>query len=203
MKIYQLFPFLLLLTACMEHQKEPVSNTKPTTQHPCAGMKDTSFHQLFTLSPGYADLEELVKFIEARGELKQYRDKGQPLYSADTGIVLSRLLCEEDFYNSPVESWHLDSVVRISTTLKLVKPVPGAKGIFGTIRLTQCNFVSEAEKEKALALFKKGSWGNPILKWNEYRISVNKNRIYILEPSLAMMTDPLNRCLKAMEERWK
>ena len=194
---------LILLPSCMDQQKEPASSTKMEIQLPCKERKDTAIHQVFKLTAAEDDLGELIKFIEGRGELKQYQEKGVPAYFKDTGIVLTRILCEDDNYNPPLERWFLDSILTISTTLKLVKEVSGAKGIFGTIHLTQCNFVSETEKEKALALFQKASWGDPQQKWNEYSLLSHKNRIYILEPSLAMMADPLNRCLKTIEEKWR
>lgn len=203
MRNYFFYTLLILLPSCMDQQKEPASGTKTEIQHPCAGLKDTAIHRVFKLTTAVDDLPELVKFIEGRGELKQYQDKGMPAYFKDTGIVLTRILCEDDNYNPPIERWFLDSVFTISTSFKLVKEVSGAKGIFGTIHLTQCNFDSETEKEKALALFQKASWGDPQHKWNEYSLLSHKNRIYILEPSLAMMTDPLHRCLKALEEKWR
>ncbi len=203
MKKHGILYFLFLLSSCIDKQKEPVSSTKMEIQLPCKERKDTAIHQVFKLTAAEDDLGELVKFIEGRGELKQYQKKGMPVYFKDTGILLKRILCEDDYFNSPIERWFLDSVFTISTSFKLVKPVTGAKDIFGAIHLTQCNFVSETEKEKALALFQKASWGDPQQKWNEYSLLSHKNRIYVLEPSLAMMTDPLHRCLKAMEEKWR
>lgn len=194
-----IYIFLLLLSSCHEQKKEPVTIATPEPQQPCAGFRDTTFHRVFTYASTPGDLEKLVKYIESKGELKQYQEKGKPLYFKDTGIVLTRLLCEENIYNSPEESWHLDNVARLSTTLKLVKPVPGAKGIYGTIQLAQCSFASKAERDSALTLFKIASWGNPVKKWNEYRIRTVGNNIYILSPSLAMMEDPLRRCLKLIE----
>lgn len=203
MKKHQLFYFLFLLSSCMDQQKEPAPLEKSDTLQNCAGIKDTVIHRVFKLSSAPGELEKLVKFIESKGELKQYQGKGQPLYFKDTGIILTRLLCEEDIYNTPKERWFLDSIALISTALILKKTVPGAKDIFGTIHVTQCSFRSTAERDSALALFKIASWGDPEKKWNEYRILPARNHIYILSPSLAMMGDPLRRCLKAMEEKWR
>jgi hypothetical protein len=203
MKRSLIYILLLLISSCKEQKKEPVNIDKPVPQQPCAGFSDTTIHRVFTLSSAPGELEKLVKFIESKGELKQYQGKGQPLYFKDTGIILTRLLCEEDIYNTPKERWFLDSIAKISTALILKKTVPGAKDIFGTIHVTQCSFGSTAERDSVLALFKIASWGDPEKKWNEYRIRPVGNNIYVLSPSLAMMEDPLNRCLKALEEGWR
>lgn len=199
MKKSLIYILLFLLSSCKEQKKEPVTIATPEPRQPCAGFRDSTIHRVFTYASTPGDLEKLVKLIESKGELKQYQKKGEPLYFKDTGIVLTRLLCEEDIYNSPEESWHLDNVARLSTTLKLVKPVPGAKGIYGTIKLTQCSFASKAERDSALAIFKIASWGNPEKKWNEHSILPVGNNIYILSPELAMMRDPLRRCLELIE----
>jgi hypothetical protein len=199
MNKYLIYILLLLLSSCKEQKKEPITIATPESQKPCAGLKDTTIHRVFKYRSAPGDLEKLVKFIESKGELKQYQEKGEPLYFKDTGIVLTRLLCEEDIYASPKEWWFLDSVAIISTTLILKKPVPGAKGIFGTIYLAQCSFESKVERDQALELFKIASWGDPQKKWNEYRTLPLGNSIYIFSPSLAMMRDPLNRCFEAIE----
>lgn len=200
MKKYLIYILLLLVSSCKEQKKEPVTIATPEPQKPCEGLKDTTINRVFKFTPAPGELEKLVKFIESKGELKQYQGDREPLYIKDTGVVLTRLLCEEDIYNSPAESWHLDNVARISTTLKLVKPVPGAKGIFGTIQLTQCSFESKGERDRALELFKIASWGDPVKKWNEHSILPVGNKIYVLSPELAMMEDPLRRCLKLIEQ---
>jgi hypothetical protein len=199
MKKSLIYIFLLLLSSCKEQKKDPVTIDKPELQQPCAGFRDITIHRVFRLSSAPGELEKLVKFIESKGELKQYQRKGQPLYFKDTGIILTRLLCEEDIYNTPKERWLLDSVAKISTALILKKTVPGAKDIFGTIHVTQCSFGSTAERDSALAIFKIASWGDPVKKWNEHSILPVGNKIYVLSPELAMMEDPLRRCLKLIE----
>lgn len=190
---------LLLLSSCKEQKKDPVTVVAPEPQKPCAGLKDTTIHRVFKFTSAPGDLEKLVKFIESKGELKQYHEIGEPLYFKDTGIVLTRLLCEEDIYASPKERWFLDSIGRISTSFILKKPVPGANGIFGTIYLTKCCFASKEERDSALAIFRIASWGDPVKKWNEYSTLPLGNNIYVLSPELAMMQDPLRRCLKLIE----
>ncbi|HRG23845.1 MAG TPA: hypothetical protein PLL23_05625 [Chitinophagaceae bacterium] len=203
MKKSLIYILLFLLSSCKEQKNEPVTIAKPEPEQPCAGFRDTTIHQVFKLSSAPGELGKLVKFIESKGELKQYQGKGQPLYFKDTGIILTRLLCEEDIYNTPKERWFLDSIAKISTALVLKKTVPGAKDIFGTIQVTQCSFGSTAERDSALAIFKIASWGDPEKKWNEYSTLALGNNIYIFSPSLAMMQDPLRRCLKAIDERWR
>lgn len=200
MKKYLVYILFLLLSSCKEQKKEPVTVATSQPQQPCAGFRDTTIHRAFTLKSTPGDLEKLVKLIESKGELKQYQGKGEPLYFKDTGIVLTRLLCEEDIYNTPKERWFLDSVAKISTALILKESDTGSKELFGTIQLTQCSFASKAERDSALAIFKIASWGDPDKKWNEHSILPVGNNIYVLSPELAMMEDPLRRCLKLIEQ---
>lgn len=190
---------LLLLSSCHEQKKEPVAIATPEPQQPCAGFRDTTIHRVFTYVSAPVDLEKMVKLIESKGELKQYQERGEPLYFKDTGIVLARLLCEEDIYNTPKERWFLDGVAKISTALILKESDPGSKELFGTIHITQCSFASKAERDSALTLFKIATWGDPEKKWNEHSILPLGNNIYVLSPELAMMRDPLRRCLETIE----
>jgi hypothetical protein len=68
--------------------------------------------------------------------------------------------------------------------------------------LTQFNFSSQEEKEKAHSKIKEIGWGDPFHKWNDYYIATSKTRIFILETGAAMFSELKNKYGDIIQKEW-
>ncbi|MGG9963807.1 hypothetical protein [Ferruginibacter sp. SUN106] len=190
--------FLLLLTSC-KSQKE---KTPPYIYNPCTSGHDTTLHLDFEKDTTTKDFYQLLDFIEHKGEFSRFDKKHKIDSSIHNSMWLQKLICQEKGFDSPKETWVLYNVFSIRYYMTSNKPVKGEKDYFPKFDITQFNFTTEAQKNKALNKIKEIGWGDPLKKWNDYYIVTSKTRIIVLQSYVAIFSETKNRYGKMLQKEW-
>lgn len=190
------FILILLFTACGQADK-----SKSAANHElCANEHDTTFHLSFILDTSTTDFYHLINFIESKGLFSRFSK--EKCWFEDT-ILLQKILCEAKGYDSPKEYWTLGNIFSIGYLLTSTKPLKQAgQTYFPKIQLTQFNFATQEEKEKAYSKIKEIGWGDPFHKWNDYYIATSKTRIFVLETGAAIFSDIKNKYGDMIQKEW-
>jgi len=178
-----------------------VDKSKNVTKYdPCINGHDTTFHLQFSKDTSTSDFYYLISFIESKGLFSGF-DKKKCWYG-DT-ILLQKVICEAKDYDSPKEYWNLDNVFSIGYLLTSTNAIrQSSKNYFPKVYLTQYNFRTELEKEKAYLKIKEIGWGDPFHKWNDYYIAHSKTKIYVLETGAAIFSDLKNKYGEIIQKEW-
>jgi hypothetical protein len=186
----------LLFADCNQADK-----TKTATKYdPCTNGHDTTFHLQFSRDTSTSEFYSLISFIESKGLFSGF-DKKKCWYG-DT-ILLQKLICEAKYYDSPKETWLLDNVFSVGYLLTSTKAIRQAnENYFPKVYLTQYNFKTNAEKEKAYSKIKDIGWGDPLHKWNDYYVAHSKTKIYILETGAAIFSETKNKYGDIIQKEW-
>jgi hypothetical protein len=196
--LFFILAFLLTSLACQK-KKEKASQE---IYNPCINGHDTTFHMAFKKDTTTKDIYKLLDFIESKGEFSRFDKKHKIDSSIGNSILLQKVLCEEKDFETPIEKWVLDSIFSIKYYMISNKPVKGEKYYFPKFDLTQYNFKTEDEKNKALSKIKEIGWGDPLKKWNDYFIVDSKTRIIVLESGAEIFSETKNRYGKMIQMEW-
>ena len=201
MKVKYLLQTILSLLICFEGCKSP-KKKEIIKRDPCLVIDDSTFHLLFSIDTTTTDFYKLLDFIESKGEFSRFDKTNKIDSSFGKHILLIKILCEDKFYDSAKEIWLLDDVFSIRYFLTSKKPLKGTTNYFPKLTLTQFNFKTELEKDKAYSKIKEIGWGDPEKKWNDYYIVIGKTRIIVLESGAAIFSDTKERYGKIIQEEW-
>lgn len=105
-------------------------------------------------------------------------------------------------FETPIERWVLRNVFSIRYFMTSHIPVKGTTDYFPKFDITQFNFISAEEKDKALAKIREIGWGYPLKKWNDYFIVTSKRRIIILESGARIFTETKNKYGEMIQKEW-
>ena len=167
----------------------------------CKSIRDTTIHLAFSLDTSKTDFFEMIVFIEKKGQFSRFNREHNADSSIDRRIILRKLLCEDKYYDSPIERWVLDSVFSISYFMNSVKPLK-TTNLYPGFKLTQINFLTSEEMEIAAKKIKEVRWGDPLHKWNDWYFVKGKRRIYILESYLAAFSEFAQKYQDILQNEW-
>jgi len=189
---------ILTLTAC----KSVNDKTVTKAYDPCIDGRDTTFYIDFTKDTSTKDFYQLLNFIESKGAFNRFNKKYGIDSSTGNSIFLHKVLCEKMDFESPIERWVLRNVFSIRYFMTSHIPVKGTTDYFPKFDITQYNFISAGEKDKALVKIKEIGWGDPLKKWNDYYIVTSKSRIIILESGARIFTETKNKYGEMIQKEW-
>ena len=193
-----LFTSLLFFIACNSKKEQ----TPKTKYDPCINGHDTTFHLRFSLDTSTQDFYQLLNFIESKKEFTGLNRKHKIDSSTNNVVALKRLLCEQKYFDSPIEYWFLDNIFSISYFLTSPTPAKGTKDFFPSFRITQLNFISQVELDSAAKKILEIRWGEPLHKWNDWYFVKGKKRIYILECYVAMFSETTKKYQNIIQKEW-
>jgi hypothetical protein len=178
------------------------SKTIENENEPCNSLKNTTHKIYFLKDTTSSDFQKLLNFIESKGEFSRYDRKHKIDSSINNHILLKKLLCEEMYFDSPIEEWILEGIYSTRYLMTSRKPVKGQPNFYPKFSITQYNFKTEKEKEKALDKIKEIGLGDPLKKWNSYYILSNRTRIIALQSFVPMVTETKRKYGKLIEIEW-
>jgi hypothetical protein len=169
---------------------------------PCLHGRDTVMELSFSYDSSTADFYELLQFIEKKGIFSRLDRKQKADSATGSGMYLTKLICEEKAFESPVERWNLDGIFYKRCRLTSFKPLKVFPDLYPSFDLTQFNFTTAEEKNIAYAKLTEIRWGDPMKKWNDYFIVSGKTRIIILESQLAAFSESMNEYGRMIQQEW-
>ncbi len=192
--------FVLITAKCIISCS--LATTIDNVNNPCDNIKDTTYKMYFLNDTNMTDFYKLLNFIESKGEFSRFDKKNRIDSSTRNNIILQKLLCEEEYFDSPIETWILEGVISTRYFMTSRKAVKGHNNFYPKFDITQYNFRSEDEKIKAIEKINEIGWGDPLKKWNDYYIISDKTRIIILQSYVTMFGETKNRYGKLIENEW-
>jgi hypothetical protein len=200
-KVIKIVPFILigfLYVGCQSNAQQ--LNNKDTRQAVC-NERDTFYRIMFSMDTSTADFYKMLRFIESKGEFSRFDKKHKMDSSTKKNLLLQKVLCQEQSdFGSPMEKCLLDSVFCIRYYLTSKKPVKGTTDYFPKFDITQYNFKTAAEKDKAYQKIKEIGMGDPRKKWNDYYIVVSETRIIELRSYVTMFGETKDRYGKLLQD---
>lgn len=193
-----LLTIFLTIAACKNVNEKSVTHI----YDPCIDGHDTTLYIEFTKDTTTKDFYQLLNFIEDKGEFNRFDKKHGIDSSTGNLIVLHKVLCEKNYFETPIEKWVLHNVFSIRYYMKSRKPVKGTSDYFPKFDITQFNFISEKEKDKALTKINEIGWGDPLKKWNDYYIVSSKKRIIVLESGARIFSETKNKYGEMIQKEW-
>jgi hypothetical protein len=195
-----LLSLIIVPLGCSDHTKAqaPIDNKTD----PCIHKKDTLIPLSFTADTTTSDFYQLLRFIESKGEFSRYSSKKQIDSSTGHQIILRKVLCPEQEFDSPMCRTILHNVFSIRYGFFASKSLKGNKGYTQGFSITQLNFTTTAAKDSALQLIRAVGWGDPLKKWNDYFIASGKTRIYILTSDFAFFSAFTRQYGKMIQTEW-
>jgi hypothetical protein len=170
----------------------------------CPVQDDLFYKTTLAIDSTEKDFSELIKFIEAKGELSRFDRLKRLDSTVGSSIFLSKLLCPNDGESSAIESWRYDSVHSFTIELSSVNPIPEQRDLDFTIFLSQYNFANKDDMKIVMAKLLESGVGHGDIrkKWNEYSIVTGKNRLYVIKSAFARSQKMQEKYAKIIEEEW-
>jgi hypothetical protein len=172
---------------------------QPENKDTCSYHHDTTLYARFIPDPTTSDFDQLIVFIKNKSGLTYKKvEKSDPGY----GIVLKKMLCDDDYINPSMEIYKLDSLFFLRAYFQ---SNPKKKGDIGhRFSITQLNFANQEETDKAWDLVTKRSMGDPQKKWDEFQLVKGHRRIYELRGFFAATTyDVIPKLTSLVEKQWR
>lgn len=196
-----LWPFIVvsfLSLSCREQRKSDVK----ALIDPCLVAHDTTYTLQFSMDSSSTDFYNLLDYIESKGQFSRINQEHKIDSSSTDSIVLRKILCYAKYYDSPIEKCILRGTYNKNCYFTSKYPLKENKDYYPGFRITQINFVNQAETETVKNKILEIRWGEPFVASNFWFLVEGFNHIYILENYVPTYTEVTRQYSELIKTEW-